>query len=220
MTATLATFKAPASKAAKAAASNMAAKTRVSTETARGAMLAPSQAQVTALVNAQVKADASLYTMAANVARLSGPIGEARWAATIAPLFKVACAKVSNPAKRMAEFKLVMIGLSNGLVDASTPKNFTGYVKFAREECPKKGLITKTKKGPKARGEVTNGKGETVKAEVKESPKAISAQGAIGHAHALIGNLDIAAFLVRACETGNRDQLIKYLKATFPAPKE
>jgi len=48
----------------------------------------------------------------------------------------------------------------------------------------------------------------------------LSAQGELGHANALIGNLDIAAFLVRACETGNRDQLIKYLKATFPAPKE
>lgn len=178
------------------------------------------QAQATALVSAQSKADASLFTLCLKTAQIVGPIGEARWTAEIAPLFKVACAKVANPAKRMSEFKIALIGLSNGLVDKSTPNNFTGYVKISRDLCQKRGLIAKTAKGPKARAEVTNGKGETVKAEVKASPKAMSAQGALGHAHALIGNLDIAAFLVRACETGNRDQLIKYLKVTFPAPKE
>lgn len=178
------------------------------------------QAQASAIVSAQAKADASLFTLCLKTAQIVGPIGEARWTSEIAPLFKVACAKVANPAKRMSEFKIALIGLSNGLVDKSTPNNFTGYVKLSRDLCQKRGLITKTKKGPKARAEVKNGASETVKAEVKASPKAISAQGALGHAHALIGNLDIAAFLVRACETGNRDQLTKYLKATFPIIKE
>lgn len=178
------------------------------------------QAQAIAIVSAQTKADASLFTLCLKTAQIVGPIGEARWGAEVAPLFKVACAKVANPAKRMSEFKIALIGLSNGLVDKSTPNNFTGYVKMARELCQERALIAKTKKGPKARGAVTNGEGKVIVPGAKASPKAMSAQGAIGHAHALIGNLDIAAFLVRACETGNRDQLIKYLKATFPAPKE
>ena len=178
------------------------------------------QAQITALVKAQVNADNSLYASTLKVAQSAGPISEARFKATIAPMFAIACKSVTHGAKRLSEFKIALIGMSNGLIDASTPTNFTGYVKYSREACQTKGLIAKTKKGPKARAEVKNGAGETVKAAVKESPKAISAQGALGHAHALLGNLDIAAFLVRACETGNRDQLTKYLKATFPALKE
>lgn len=178
------------------------------------------QSQITALVNAQVNADKSLYAATLKVAQAAGPISEARFKATIAPLFTVACQKVEHGAKRMSEFKIALIGMSNGLIDASTPTNFTGYVKHTREICQAKGLIAKTNRGAKARGAVTNSKGETIKPAVNASPKAMSAQGAIGHAHALIGNLDLAAFLVRACETGNREQLVKYLKATFPAPKE
>ena len=176
------------------------------------------QAQANSLVSAQAKADASLYASVLKIAQIVGPIGEARWKSEIAPLFLVACKNVAHGAKRMAEFKIALIGLSNGIVGEAT--NFTGYVKFAREQCQAKGLIQKSARGPKARGGVTNGEGETVKSAVNASPKTVSAQGALGHAHALIGNLDIAAFLVRACETGNRDQLIKYLKVTFPAPKE
>ena len=184
----------------------------------------PSSLAVIHLVNSAHEADKSLYGSCVTFCNEVGPISEDDWNRDIAPMFDAACKAVKANAKRKAEFKVFLICYSNGLrIPAS---DFTTYVRLIRKNAGFPLLIKPSNRGAKPRTTdkasatpKSNGKG-SIAAEAANANSATSAKTSqLDHAQSLLGNRDLAAFLVRACETGNRDQLVKYLKDTFPTPK-
>lgn len=188
---------------------------------------APLLSAVSMLVNADYEANQTLWTACLSFCLEVGPISEKAWDDDIKPLFGQVAKKVKCDAKRLSEFKVFLIGYSNGL----RPKGattFTSYVRLVRKDAGYGVLVAATNRGarpsntnapkaPKApETPKTDGKG-LIGAEVAHANAKTSQ---LDHAQSLLGNREIAAFLVRACETGNRDQLVKYLKAHFPAPKD
>ena len=189
---------------------------------------APQVSAVTLLLMVELQAAKSLFDACVAFCKETGPISEKAWSDDIEPLFAKASKSVKCDAKRKAEFKLFLIAYSNGLRPKGAD-NFTSYVRLVRREDALKLLIKPSNRGAKPRptdkpkaGTDTpksDGKG-SIAAEAANANSATNAKTSqLDHAQSLLGNRDLAAFLVRACETGNRDQLVKYLKDTFPAPK-
>lgn len=182
----------------------------------------PSSLAVIHLVNSAHEADKSLYGSCVTFCNEVGPISEDDWNRDIAPMFDSACKAVKANAKRKAEFKVFLICYSNGLrIPAS---DFTTYVRLIRKNAGFPLLIKPSNRGAKPRTTDKPKAGATPKTDGKgligaEVAHANAKTSQLDHAQSLLGNRDLAAFLVRACETGNRDQLVKYLKDTFPAPK-
>jgi hypothetical protein len=188
---------------------------------------APLQSAVTLLLTADFDASKGLWDACASFCLESGPISETAWLADIEPLFATAAKKVKCDAKRKSEFKVFLIGYSNGLRPKGAA-NFTSYVRLVRKEAGYDLLVAPSNRGAKTRNDAPKAPKagtETPKGDGKgliASEMAASGQTgrtSLDHALALIGTQEMASFLVRACETGNRDQLVKYLKITFPAPK-
>lgn len=190
---------------------------------------APLQSAVTLLLTADHEANQGLWTACVNFCLESGPISEKAWNEDIEPLFATVAKKVKCDAKRKSEFKVFLIGYSNGLRPKGAT-NFTSYVRLVRKEAGYDLLVAPSNRGAKTRNDApkapkapetpkADGKG-SIAAEAANANSATTAKTSqLDHAQSLLGNRDLAAFLVRACETGNRDQLVKYLKDTFPAPK-
>ena len=188
---------------------------------------APQVSAVTLLLMVELQAAKSLFDACVAFCKETGPISEKAWNEDIEPLFAKASKSVKCDAKRKAEFKLFLIAYSNGLRPKGAD-NFTSYVRLVRREDALKLLIKPSNRGAKTRttdkpkaGATPKGDGKgSIAAEAANANSATTAKTSqLDHAQSLLGNRDLAAFLVRACETGNRDQFVKYLKDTFPAPK-
>ena len=184
---------------------------------------APQVSAVTLLLMVELQAAKSLFDACVAFCKETGPISEKAWSDDIEPLFAKASKSVKCDAKRKAEFKLFLIAYSNGLRPKGAD-NFTSYVRLVRREDALKLLIKPSNRGAKPRTTDKPKAGATPKTDGKgligaEVAHANAKTSQLDHAQSLLGNRDLAAFLVRACETGNRDQLVKYLKDTFPTPK-
>ena len=169
------------------------------------------QAEVSAKTVAYAKADTSFGEYLRAWARQSGPIGDARFKAEFSDKVDHALAKAwpgddantkAIRATRKAWVKAVLVGVSNGIDGPVSPQR---YYEGTKDAMIAKGLRKPSKAGAKA----------GARAAKATEQKAQTPKGREHLAMTLTGNAEIAAFLIKSLETGERDQTFKYLRERF-----
>ena len=167
------------------------------------------QTQINTAVATFVKGDAKFGAFLLGYIKGFGKIGEAAWKASHADAFALAFEKAApgdagNPVK-LSWVKANVIGRSHGIAG---PEGVQAYYKATKDAQVAAGLRKASKAGAKA--------GAKSKAATPADPKSETPADRQRMAHKLLGRADMAACLLIACESGNREQFFKYLAATFP----